>query len=53
MHPEAHALLNPVIVQHPQGAKMHPVGIVVIGKTEGMPGFQPTMIGMSSASSFV
>ena len=39
---------NEVIVQHAQGAEVHPLGIVPAGKTERMVGVEPTVVGVAA-----
>ncbi|MNT92732.1 hypothetical protein D3C72_2340620 [compost metagenome] len=37
-----------VFVDHPQRREAHKIGIVIVGKGEGVPAIQPTMIGMTT-----
>jgi hypothetical protein len=45
---KAHPRSDLVIVQYPQGTKVHSFRVVVLPKTEGVPGLQPTMVGIPS-----
>jgi hypothetical protein len=38
-----------IIIHDPQHTEVHPVTIVIIGKTEGMVRFEPAVIGMPTA----
>src|SRR5665648_22218 len=50
MSTKTHSCLNSIVIEHSQRSKMHPVGIVITRKTEGMPGVEPSVIRMSPAS---
>ncbi len=44
MHTKAHPRRYPVIVEDSQASESHPTRIVIICKTEGVEGVQPTMV---------
>ena len=39
-----------VVVQHPQGAKVHALRILPLGKAEAVRGAQPAMVGMAAGA---
>ena len=45
---EKKELSHGVVVQHPEGAEMHPAGIVIVCKTERMVSLQPTVVGITA-----
>jgi len=45
---EAPPLAYHVIIEYPQHPEIHPVRVVVAGKTEGMMRVEPAMIGMAT-----
>jgi len=47
MHPEAHLGRDPVLVDYAQRAEMRVLGIVVVGKAEGVVGVEPAMVGVA------
>ena len=48
MGSETLARSHGVVVQHPEGAEMHPAGIVIVCKTERMVSLQPTVVGITA-----
>lgn len=45
VHAKTHSSGNDIVIEDPQCAEMYPVGIVLPGKTKGVAGFQPTVVG--------
>jgi hypothetical protein len=52
MHPEALAGLHAVVVDDPQGAKAHVVGVVVIAKRKGVVGVEPAVVEVAALAGF-
>src|SRR4051812_16444112 len=40
--------LNPVFIDHPQIAKAHHLGVMILGKRKGMVRLQPTVVSIAS-----
>ena len=53
VHPEAPAARHHVVVEYPQRAEVHPLGILVIGETEGMVRIEPAVVGVAPGSGAV
>jgi hypothetical protein len=47
---ETFSLIHEIIIDYPQNTKMHSVAIVIIGKTECMITFEPSVIGKAAAT---
>jgi hypothetical protein len=45
---KAFAALYGIVIQYPEGTEIHPIGIKVMRKTEGMPCIEPSVIGMAT-----
>ena len=48
VHPEAFTGCDGVVVDHPQRAKTHPVGMVMTGEGKAVPGVQPTPLAVEA-----
>lgn len=53
VHVKTFAGSNRIIIQHAQGTKLHPPGIIISGKTERMIRFQPPVIKITSCLCFI
>ena len=53
MGAESLAAFDPIVIQYTKHAELNPFGVVVVGKTKGMPAVQPAMLGMTPGSCFV
>jgi hypothetical protein len=53
MRAEAHARRHPIVVPHPETAKMNSVWIVPIGKRKRVVGLEPSVVGMSALRRWV
>ena len=53
MRAKAHSGLYGIVIKYAKHAKIHALGVVVIGKTEGVVRIQPAMIGMATCIGFV
>jgi hypothetical protein len=53
MRAEAHARRHPIVVPHPETAKMNSVGVVPVGKRKRVVGLEPSVVGMSALRRWV
>ena len=47
MRAKTHSLGNPIVVPHPEAAKVNSIGVVPIGKRKRVIGLEPSVIGMA------